>query len=52
MGTAANAMTMGVQGTRCSFAICGVEPDERNSAPLRKPGIPIIMMLIAVPATT
>ena len=48
-GTNANAITMGARGNRCSIGICGVEPDERKNAPLRKPGRPIIRMLMAVP---
>ena len=45
-------MTIGVQGIRCSLGIWGVDPEERKKAPLRKAGMPIMRMLMAVPVTT
>src|SRR5258708_37853118 len=36
IGTSANAMTIGVHGIKCSLGSCGVEPEERKNAPLRK----------------
>ena len=51
-GTKTTAIQMGVLGIKCSLGICGVDPDERKNAPLRKPGTPIIRMLMAVPVTT
>jgi hypothetical protein len=34
------------------LGICGVEPEERKSAPLSIAGTPVIRILIAVPLTT
>src|SRR6266404_4381574 len=52
IGTSANAMMIGVHGIRCSLGSCGVDPDERKNAPLKKPGIPNIRILMAAPLTT
>src|SRR3989442_2044890 len=50
--TTKKAITIGSQGTNCSLGICGVEPDDRKNAPLRKAGMPNMRILIAVPVTT
>src|ERR1700682_6512828 len=51
-GTRRPAITIGVYGISCSFRSWGVDPDDRNRAPLKKPGTPDIRMLMAVPLTT
>src|SRR5689334_3817162 len=46
------ATTAGDCGSRWSLGSCGVEPEDRNNAPLKKPGMPSIRMLMAAPLTT
>src|SRR6266508_3829697 len=41
-GTSAKALNIGRRSIRCSLVICGVEPEDKKKAPLRKAGIPII----------
>src|SRR6185503_13283979 len=51
-GTSTAAITIGAYGISCSLGSWGVDPDERNNAPLRNPGTPNMRILIAVPLTT
>src|SRR5882762_5997107 len=52
ISTRPKAITIGRRGISCARGICGVEPDDRKNAPLRKAGIPNMRILIAVPVTT
>src|SRR6185295_18072636 len=44
--------TCASDGMSCSLGSCGVDPDERNSAPLSTAGRPRNRMLMPVPVTT